>query len=107
MVSAPGSTSPSPYAPVNESSRGGVIKYLNQGASVVKRKRREDAYKQMFDACRGKYRIDAEGPRTEGGVVIPVGGVAAIEDSQYWYIQFSCIRDGITPDSAKRVRPPR
>lgn len=94
MVSAPGmSSAPSPYAPVNEANRGGVIKYRNEGVAAIRQKRREDAYKQMFTACNGKYKIDAEGPREEGGVVVPVGNVAMVEATQYWYIQFSCVRD--------------
>ena len=92
MVNAPGASSASsPYAPVNEASRGGMIKYLNQGASYVVEQRREDAYKQMYTACRGTYRIDAEGPNAEGGAAIPIqGGGAVWTQSQYWYIQFSC-----------------
>lgn len=102
MVSTPGTGSaPSPYAPVNEATRGGVIKYLNAGVSSIRQKRRDDAYKQMFDACAGRYRIDAEGPRTEGAMVVPAGNGAAVIDSQYWYIQFSCIRDS-AQDSARR-----
>jgi hypothetical protein len=102
MVSKPGTTTASPYAPVNEATRGGVIKYLNEGIRPVRQKRREDAYKQMFTACDGKYRIDAEGPRTEGGVVVPVAGTAVISDSQYWYIQFSCLRD-TSADSTRKL----
>ena len=92
MVSSPGAASSSPYAPVNEASRGGIVKYLNDGAEFVKKQRREDAYKQMHSACRGKYRIDAEGPRAEGGAVMAAGTSAFWSESQYWYIQFSCIR---------------
>lgn len=91
MVSSPGTTSSSPFAPVNEASRGGVIKYLNDGAEFVKKQRREDAYKQMHAACNGKYRIDAEGPKAEGGAVMPAGNSAIWVESQYWYIQFSCV----------------
>jgi hypothetical protein len=90
MVSTRGD-SKSAYAPTNESAqRGGTIKYLNQGASSVKKDRREDAYKQMHDFCRGAYKITSEGPRSEGGDVIPVGGVSFYEDSQYWYMNFEC-----------------
>lgn len=92
MVSLPGATSSSPYAPVNEESRLGMVKYLNTGADNVIQQRREDAYKQMYAACNGKYRIDAEGPRTEGGVVMPVGKSIIYDETQYWYIQFSCTR---------------
>jgi hypothetical protein len=91
LVSPPGAESSSPYTPVNEKSRGGVVKYLDDGADFVRDKRRNDAYKQMYTACNGKYRIDAEGQKAEGGVVIALGDSATFAPSQYWYIQFSCI----------------
>jgi hypothetical protein len=96
MVTPPGSTNPVANAPVNEASRGGVIKYSNEGAAFVRQKRREDAYKRMSEACGGKYRIDSEGPRVDGGVVLPVGDAAIAATSEAWYIQFSCVRDSTT-----------
>lgn len=89
MVSAPNSGSV--YAPVNESSRSGIVKYLNDGADFVRKQRREDAYKQMHDACGGRYKIDAEGSSTEGGSVINSGTATFWSQSHYWYIQFSCV----------------
>jgi hypothetical protein len=93
MVTKPGTvaSAPAAYAPVNEGARPGVVKYLNEGIGSVREKRRQDAYKKMHEACGGPYRIDAEGPRVEGGVVVPVGDAAAVIPSQYWYIQFSCV----------------
>lgn len=92
MVNAPGDAS-SEFAPVNEQARGGVIKYLNQGADSVIKSRRQDAYEQMHGACHGKYRIDAEGPRVEGGLVQAVSPQAAISSNiEYWHIQFSCVQ---------------
>lgn len=90
MVSAPGSGA-SPYAPVNEASRGGMIRFLNAGAESVRKQRREDAYRQMSLACNGKYRLDSEGPRSEGGSVTRIGASAFFEQSEFWYIQFSCL----------------
>lgn len=58
----------SPYAPLNEQ-RAGIVRYLSDGAEFVVRKRREDAYKQMFKSCAGAYRITAEGDVTDGRVV--------------------------------------
>jgi hypothetical protein len=89
MVSGPGDES-SEYAPINESTRTGTIKYLNQGASFVVKARRKDAYQQMYMSCKGKYSIVSEGPKSEGGTAVPVGGMMAYEDSQYWYITFKC-----------------
>ncbi len=92
MVNPPGGGN-SRYAPVNELDRPGLVRYLNQGATSVRERRRENAYKQMAEACRGEYRIDAEGPRTEGGMVMQVDPETAISTpTQYWYIQFSCVR---------------
>lgn len=92
MVVNPGKTNRSEYAPVNESSRRGVVKYLNQGAQSVIAQRRENAYKQMCQACGGKYRIIAEGPKLEGGSVVPVGNMMMYTPQQYIYIEFECIR---------------
>ena len=93
MVSKPGSTAPVPNAPVNEAERGGVVKYLNEGIQAVRDKRRASAYKQMAKACGGPYRIDAEGPQVEGGVVVPLqNGTAISTNTNDWYIQFSCVR---------------
>ncbi len=92
MVSAPGrARAPSAYAPVNDSVQPGLVRYLNQGASSVVNTRREDAYKQMYTSCGGAYRIDAEGPQSDGAAVIPTATGAYIAPSQYWYIQFSCV----------------
>lgn len=98
MVSPVGAASSAAYAPVNESVRSGLIKFLNDGADFVVQQRREDAYKQMHAACNGKYKIDAEGPREKGGLVYIEPGMtrgtvtASNYTSEYWYIQFSCVR---------------
>jgi len=90
MVSTRGGSN-SAYAPSNENQRpGGLIKYLNQGASSVIKARREDAYKKMFRYCSGNYRIVKEGQEQEGGAAIPVGGMVAYESTKYWYIEFEC-----------------
>lgn len=90
MVSSP--RSDSAYGPINEGERVGVIKYLNAGADSVIKARREDAYKQMFDACSGRYEIVAEGGASEGGTVIATGNSTTYVTSQYWYIQFKCVQ---------------
>lgn len=89
MVSSPNSGSA--YAPVNESSRSGIVKYLNDGADFVRKQRREDAYKQMHDVCGGRYKIDAEGTSAEGGAIVNSGPSSFWMQSNYWYIQFSCL----------------
>lgn len=92
MVVKPGTNSNSPFAPVNEGERPGIVRYLNEGAQFVKEARRNDAYRQMYDACSGKYKILREGPRSEGGVIIPSGNSAIYADSQYIYIEFECVK---------------
>ena len=98
MVSTRGNAS-SKYAPINEKdANGGVIKYLNDGAAFVVQQRRDDAYKQMYNYCNGKYKIVKEGPQAEGGYAYtqsgqtenPFNAVTTFGTSQYWYIWFEC-----------------
>jgi hypothetical protein len=111
MVNRPGAASGSEFAPVNEAQRPGMVSYLNQGLGAIVRARRENAYKQMHDACAGPYRIDGEGPHSSGGVITPVGSSAVITQSQYWFIQFSCITPPVptaaptAPASPARAAP--
>lgn len=91
MVVGPGSDSRSVYGPVNQASQPGIIKYLNEGAASVRAARRENAYHQMYNACAGKYKIIQEGPKSEGGVVVPAGHAALFSESEYMYIEFECI----------------
>lgn len=92
MVSGPGGSDDLEYAPVNEGQRPGLVKYLNQGADFVIKGRRADAYKQMHDSCNGPYKIDSEGPQSEGQVgVAAASGMFASVGNQYWYIRFSCV----------------
>lgn len=83
---------PDANAPVNEHERPGVIRYLNQGADFVIKDRRRDAYMQMKQSCRGKpYKILAEGPQLQGGVVTQMGNSAFFSQSEYWYISYQCL----------------
>ena len=94
LVSPPGGAGSSPFAPVNEPSRPGLIKYPNGGSDAAKEKRREDAYRLMREACNGKYKIDVEGPMLEDGAVISVPSSSGVfTNSEYWYIQFSCVKE--------------
>lgn len=72
--------SASPYAPLNEQ-RTGIVKYLNDGAQFVVKKRREDAYKRMFESCAGPYRITAEGDVTDGRVVTSTASGTSTTDA--------------------------
>jgi hypothetical protein len=57
MVSNP-SPEANPYGPVNLAEQGGEIRYKSSG--VLSDERRKSAYKQMYEACKGSYRIDGE-----------------------------------------------
>lgn len=89
MIRSPGGIE-TPFAPSNEKSLPGTIRYLNQGAGFVVKQRREDAYKKMFAACNGRYTISSEGPRSEGGIATAVGNSLVFRSSEYWYISFQC-----------------
>lgn len=90
MISAPGDTTE--YAPINERTRVGTIRYLNQGADFVIKERRSDAYKKMYNTCSGRYQIVAEAP-TQGGLTTAQNlgsGVTIFSGTEYWYISFQC-----------------
>ena len=55
----------STYAPVNEATRPGLIRYVWSNDQDTERARRMDAYERMWHACDGKYRIlDEEAARS-------------------------------------------
>jgi len=72
MISSP--SRPSQYGPVNQSR--GTVEYLNAGASGIIASRRNSAYRQMFEACGGKYKIINEYPNKDN-----------------WYIDFECVKE--------------
>lgn len=56
---------PSPYGPQN-AQEGGRVRYLVAGMESVVSSRREDAYRQMYDECRGAYVIAREWDENDG-----------------------------------------
>jgi hypothetical protein len=70
--------------------RGGVIRYLNTGATSWRSARRKDAEKQMRQFCKGGYTIKEEGPRSKFGSSMPIGKSVAFEVDEYWYVSFEC-----------------
>lgn len=60
----------SPYAPLDDGRRVGLVKYEIDDENFFIKRRREDAYKKMYQSCGGPYLIVAEGPRTENGRVV-------------------------------------
>jgi hypothetical protein len=60
----------SPYAPLDDGRRVGLVKYQIDDGDFFVRRRREDSYKKMYQSCGGPYFIVAEGPRAENGRVV-------------------------------------
>lgn len=106
MVTPPGGAVSMKNAPVNEASRPGVVRYLNQGASTVIKKRRQDAYNQMTKACSGSYAIDSESEKEDGSSTTDItatrtGVQADTYKSKYWYIAFHCVKADSPPRGAR------
>jgi hypothetical protein len=57
----------SQYAPENERP-GGRVQYRLNGPGALVQARREDAYKQMYEHCDGRYRIVSESDINAGSV---------------------------------------
>ena len=82
----PGSIEKSKYAPVNADEQYGVVSYSAKSA-------REDAYKKMYSACSGKYKIIDESQQNSGAVFIPNGyGGGVMANTKKNYIKFICIK---------------
>ena len=93
LLMAPGG-SQSAYAPVNEATRPGLIRYVWSDDQDTERARRLDAYERMWHACDGKYRILDEEARTEPtGVLSTPNGNGHVATITHWYIEFECVRD--------------
>jgi hypothetical protein len=78
------------YGPT-DGAPGGTVRYSNEGSESAINRRREDAYKKMFDACDGKYKITSEHVSAEVAAV-PIAGVGIVPYSyKYVYIEYDCI----------------
>lgn len=89
----------SKYGPKNEGP-GGRVQYISTGLSGLVEARREDAYKQMFEACNGSYNIVREfdepnGSVTSGSSQNLGGGYTAnsayTSQSMLRVIEFACV----------------
>lgn len=80
------------YAPRNYK-QGGSVKYLNNGADFIISKRREDAFKQMYEACGGPdYRITREHSGKEGVSYNPnIFGGWSESGYNYVHLDFECL----------------
>ncbi|MCK9455531.1 MAG: hypothetical protein WCY51_07480 [Sulfurimonas sp.] len=89
----PGSIEKSKYAPINSEEQYGLVSYLNGGASSVREARREDAYKKMYEACSGKYKIIDESNKNSGAMFISNGnGGGFMANTNKIYIKFICVK---------------
>jgi hypothetical protein len=80
----------SPYGPLDDGTRVGVVKYSIDGANFMISRRRNDAYKKMYESCGGSYVIVSEGARDENAKV-----VSTITDSSSGTITQSGITTGV------------
>ena len=58
------------YGPLNDANRVGLVKYSIDGANFMISRRRNDAYKKMYESCGGPYVIVAESARDENGKMV-------------------------------------
>jgi len=90
MIRVPGETSQ--YAPLNDNPNRGVISYKANGPKWAVKARLEDAYKQMYEACNGKYIIIGEDSQIAGAVAVPIGQVTAMPIVREAFITFECVK---------------
>jgi hypothetical protein len=91
LVNAPGRKA-NADAPVNESSRAGMVKYSIEGSGEDVEERRQEAYELMTESCRGSYKVLSEDIRKEGKLIRTGSsrGIGESED-QEMYIKFECV----------------
>lgn len=101
MLNRPSSSNT--YGPTRRTDGGevGIVRYYTDGAPQVVEGRKQDAYKQMYQACSGLYEIVAEGPSQEGATAVamdipnmPLPTTAAtVAPMNVWTIRFRCIEE--------------
>lgn len=72
--------------------KGGTVRYLNEGAGFIVRRRKEDAENKMSEYCAGRpYRILSENNDDKTGAIVSTGGFVAMPiSSEYTYLRFRC-----------------
>lgn len=68
----------------------GIVKYYNDGTESTLATAREDAFKQIREACGGAYRIVREEPRDEEGAIVALGSVGLQTYNEFVYIEYVC-----------------
>lgn len=82
-----------------------ILRFDNQGDQTVRDARRRDADRRMADSCAGNYVVGAEGPQAQNGMVsLRSDPTKPWGQTEYWYIQYICLRDTPSVDSIGRGR---
>ena len=105
MERMPGTASGRAYAPINEGQTPGVVSYRMGTSDAFNAERRDDAYKNMYTACGGRYRITKEYDDTSGYTVDPETTFtpATVVRHRRHYIEYLCVEaDGGTAPGTNR-----
>ena len=70
-----------------------ILRFDNRGTSAERAAQRKTANRTMATACESDFRSGAEGPAAVGGVVTPRPDESTHDASEFWYVQFVCVRD--------------
>ena len=87
---APGNLSHLKNAPVNESSRAGIVSY-SKGA-FDEEDERQNAYDEMAESCHGPYKIIKEGIKKGDGDYMNGDKLVLGLDDDRVYITFKCVK---------------
>jgi hypothetical protein len=79
-----------------------ISRFINTGSVDERQSLRKTADRAMSAACSGSYRPGAEGPDAVDGIVTPRAQGTMTGPSPYWYVQFTCVRDGSTGTNGSR-----
>ena len=79
-----------------------ISRFVNTGTADEHAALRKAADRAMSEACAGSYRAGAEGPNAVDGLVTPRAEGTQTGPSPYWYVQFTCVRDGATGTTGSR-----
>lgn len=69
-----------------------ILRFDNRGTVKVRAAQRKGAERTMAAACDSHYRSGAEGPAAINGVVTPRPDEATHDASEFWYVQYVCVR---------------
>ncbi len=70
-----------------------ILRFDNRGTTKARAARRKGAEATMAAVCASPYRSGAEGPAAINGVVTAAPDEATHDASEFWYVQFVCVRD--------------